>query len=181
MPSAAGTRTSGGGGQQGRKDGDPHLKQLDLRKKERECYSKLLSVIDTFLDLAVTAIEDVVNPHNQLDLLTIFRMMTKDNMVKNSLPKYAAGTGFAKTLNALATLSVAAANTCTAEMTRATDHLSARNTQHSILQRPIVRNYRPCDRNPGQEPAHRRHRIGACSVPTRRKQGTETQTYQSNA
>ncbi len=79
----------------------------------------MLSAADDFLDTVVAAIEDMVDPHNERSLSQFFDKMDRDNVIKNKLPKYAADTRFAKTLKALATLSIAATKACTTEMATA--------------------------------------------------------------
>ena len=78
-------------------------------KSNREGYLVILSTVDRFINTAIATIENHVDPHDKRALTTFFLKMARDNVVKSNLPKYAAGTGFAKTLNALTTLSAAAA------------------------------------------------------------------------
>ncbi len=91
----------------------------DASKNERQCFVAALQAVDRFLDEFVTAIEGAVDPHNPQAMARFIGRMTRDNVVRNALPKYAAGTGFAKTWRAMALLSNAATNTCTREMATA--------------------------------------------------------------
>ena len=64
-------------------------------------------------------VEEAVNPHDEHALNQFLATMCKYNVIRNKLPKYAAGTGFAKTLQALVTLWTTATQTCTPGMTAA--------------------------------------------------------------
>ena len=68
---------------------------------ERQAFLDILSTIVTFLNNAISTIEQHVDPHDERALTAFFSRMAKENVVKCNLPKYAAGTGLAKTLNAL--------------------------------------------------------------------------------
>ncbi len=61
----------------------------------------------------------------------LFARMTRDNVVKNHLPKFAAGTRFARTLRALATLSHAATEGCVQEMAIAAHNLHKTSAAHN--------------------------------------------------
>ena len=87
--------------------------------KQRKLFSAALAATDEFLEKFVEVVEEAVNPHDEHALTQFFATICKDNVIRNKLPKYAAGTGFAKTLQALVTLSATATQTCTSGMAAA--------------------------------------------------------------
>lgn len=94
---------------------------------ERERFSVVLTAADLLIDTMATALEVFVDPHNEKALSAFFAKMAKGNITKKHLLKYAAGTGFAKALKALATISRTATNTCTREMATAAHDIATTN------------------------------------------------------
>ena len=100
----------------------PRCVGAELREEtiaNRRMYADILDTADGFLDNFVAKIETLIDPHNTRALTTLIRKMSKDNVMKSKPPRYAAGTGFAKMLTALNTLSRVATDTCSPEIAAA--------------------------------------------------------------
>ena len=94
-------------------------------------HAQILRVADEFIDTFVSAMETVIDPHDERALTNLILEMSKDNVTKAKLPRYAAGTTFAKILKALGTFSQAATSTCTPGMARAANYTRGDNANNT--------------------------------------------------
>ncbi len=113
------------------KEDPPTVSTAPKPVNHRKTFTGILATTDAFVDDLVSAIETVTNPHNEKQLTELFRTMAKDNVIRSKLPRYAAGTGFAKMLSALQTLSHIATKACTPEIAQAAHKMG---TDNELLQ-----------------------------------------------
>ena len=83
---------------------------------KREKLSHVLDLVDQYLSRVGASLLDLVDPHDEQALVRLFVKMTSDPVIRYHTSTYVAGTGFAKTLKALAHFSMAATNDCSVEM-----------------------------------------------------------------